>query len=80
MNWQPIRFDAPQSGGDFLGGDVLSLHGLDAYELGQTARYIPTPGQILTRNPKPGTFYRSRKGVYPWNVAKVAYAVNGMPV
>lgn len=39
--------------------------------------YIPTPDQILTAAPKPGTFYRSRSGIYPADVARVAYKNNG---
>jgi len=73
--WQPILFDAPrvQPPIDVLGlaGDVMSLHGL-----GSPGHYIPKPAEIRTSNPAPGTFYISRKGVYPWHVAKVAYKGN----
>lgn len=41
--------------------------------LGAVQRYSPTVEQILTKAPRPGTFYRARPGVYPATVARVAY-------
>lgn len=41
--------------------------------LGAEDRYLPSSGEILTRKPRPGTFYRSRKGITPWHVSKAAY-------
>ena len=38
-----------------------------------SGRYVPSPSQILTAAPKPGTFYRPRSGIYPIKVAEVAY-------
>ena len=35
--------------------------------------YRPTKAEILAANPRPGTFYQVRKGIYPATVAKVAY-------
>lgn len=59
-----------------LYGEVLSLHGLDG-GIGAGGRYIPDQSEILSRAPRPGTFYIARKGIYPWHVAKVAYKDNG---
>jgi hypothetical protein len=39
-------------------------------------RYVPTSAQILTGSPRPGTFYRPRKGIYPIKVAEVAYGAS----
>jgi len=36
-------------------------------------RYVPTASQILTKNPKPGTFYRGRTGITLATIAEVAY-------
>jgi hypothetical protein len=36
-------------------------------------RYEPAPTAILVASPKPGTFYRPRKGIYPVKVADIAY-------
>ena len=46
--------------------------------LGATARYSPALDQVKTKAPRPGTFYRARKGIYPATVAKVAYKDQGV--
>ena len=38
-----------------------------------SGRYVPTSDMILQKSPKPGTFYRPRKGITPATVAEVAY-------
>jgi len=49
------------------------LHGFGE----EGARYSPPLAAVLEKDPRPGTFYRPRKGILPTTVAQVAYGTAG---
>jgi len=78
--FQELRFRGPRvSGrpGRLIRGGGLMLCGFGLTDEG--TRYIPKASEILTANPKPGTFYQGRKGIYPADVARVAYGSDVKP-